>query len=99
MARSMSLASQVSFVVGRNGAQADVIVGDNSISRAQHRRLLWPATLVSWIYSACESTRRLPACTFIARNVLVVRTQQRGVLDGVQAWPSDPVGAGRDRIG
>lgn len=35
MARSMSLSSQRTFVVGRNGAQADVVVADPSLSR-QH---------------------------------------------------------------
>lgn len=34
MARSMSLKGERAFVVGRNGAQADIVVADNSVSRA-----------------------------------------------------------------
>lgn len=33
-ARSMSLCGEIAFIVGRNGGQADIVVSDNTVSRA-----------------------------------------------------------------
>ena len=43
MARSMSLRGQRSFIIGRNGAQADIVVADGSVSR-QHAVIINSST-------------------------------------------------------